>query len=209
MTQKEMIKKQYGSCSSRLIDKECKTIDELKAKLENGLVLHESKNSLSNYKLGLIKILIVGTMIPDDLFYFYFGENNYIYSWIDEKRGSDFNKRKEKIMRLVKLGKEKEAKAELVLFINKLTEEKIAFVDLFDITVHKENSSADRDIRYYSIDHALFNTIKEDKNLKIVAVSRLAECMLKEKLNIRKDVEYHQLFNGGSKAPYMALFERK
>ena len=206
MTYKERIKKEYGKDSAKLIDKECSSIDELKTKLADGLILSYSKNSIISYKKGITKIIIVGTMIPDGLLYFYFGEHSNIYLWIDEARKTSFNNAKERIRLLKKAGHEQKAEKELNSFIKNLEKEGIAFVDTFDSAVHKEGSSRDKDICCYTINRVFFESLKVDQNIKIIAVSKLAQCILLEKLGFT-NVEHIKLFFNAKKEPFIKCFK--
>ena len=87
--------------------------------------------------------------------------------------------------------------------------EKIAFLDLFKETLQLVNQVRDNFIVAYTIDYDAFKTIKEHKKLrKIVPVSRLAEDILKRKLEIDDSrVDYHQMFCGGSYAEWRKVFE--
>ena len=145
-------------------------------------------------------------MIPDGLPYFFFGEHSNIYAWIDEARGTSFNKAKERINQLKMAGHEQESERELNAFIKSLEREGIAFFDLFDITIHIEGSSRDKDICWYIIDRPFFELLKTNENVKIIAISKLAQCILAEKLDII-NVEYIKLFFNGKKEPFLNCFK--
>ena len=206
MTYKERIKKEYGKDAAKLIDKECCFVDELKGKLADGLVLSHSKNHKSSYKKETTKIMIIGTMIPDGLAYFFFGKHSNIYAWIDEARGTHFNKAKERINQLKMTSHDQEAERELNAFIKSLEKEGIAFFDLFDVTIHKEGSSRDKDICWYIIERSFFESLKTNENVKIVTISKLAQCILVEKLDVI-NAEYIKLFFNGKKEPFLKCFK--
>lgn len=196
----------YNKTITRLLRAELPNERELRTRLKTGLVLNGNKNELGGYDENTT-LLVVGTMIPDALFYFYFGNSRMYGSLIDKARGTDFEKRRKSIIAHLEAGEVEQAVQERTTFISKLKEQRIAFLDLFDQALRKEDNCQDRNIRYYTINHALFERIKHHKGLTIIAASKTAQAILKEKFGLdNSQMEYHQLFCGGTNQEWIEVF---
>lgn len=160
--------------------------------LEAGEEIRKGKNELIIELLNeRTKLVIVGTLIPAKLPFFYAGKSNYIYSWIDQATGNthlnDFKKElannpadKKRIIKLIK---------------DELKKIGVVFIDVIDEARIKEGSRRDEDISEYHLDINVLNRLKElsktNTNMKIIAASRNAEAVL-HSFNIEK-VEYSTL----------------
>ena len=116
------------------------------------------------------RLIIVGTITPPEgAGYFYTSPYNKIYGYIDAALDTDL-KAKKKILH--------ETKDLSVIneIIDILKSKGIAFLDVFDSVIRKQNSPYDDDIKYYTLD---IDSFKKNINAKFVCNSRLAEkCFL-------------------------------
>lgn len=117
------------------------------------------------------KIIIVGTITqPDGVKngYFYTAPYNKIYGYIDAALNTHLKEKKEKLM---SGAENKEAIIQEIK--NELITHNIAFLDIMKHVIRKVGSSADNDIKYYSLDKEAFVNIPSDAT--IICNSRLAE----------------------------------
>ena len=143
------------------------------------------------------RLIIVGTVIPSNVEFFYTGHNQLIYGYIDQAHpGSETN-----LKQLAKEGDVSSLKAKL----HKLN---ILFLDIIDWCCSKNGDSSDRAIKGYTLDeNALLELAKRktsNKSLLIVAATRCADWIL-EDFGIKH--KYHQLMNGGPKAPWLNILK--
>ena len=130
------------------------------------------------------KIIIVGTITPPkgtNCGYFYTAPRNNIYGYIDAARGTNLKELKNKLNggNLTNL-----QKAQIVDEIKDvLRKQRIAFLDIMDKAVRKQNSHKDSDIAAYTLDKSTFQNIPQ--GAKIICNSRLAEAGFKQ---IQKDL---------------------
>ena len=130
------------------------------------------------------KIIIVGTITPPkgtNNGYFYTAPRNNIYGYIDAARGTNLKELKNKLNggNLTNL-----QKAQIVDEIKDvLRKQRIAFLDIMDKAVRKQNSHKDSDIAAYTLDKSTFQNIP--RGAKIICNSRLAEAGFKQ---IQKDL---------------------
>lgn len=193
----------YNKSIQTQLKRECDNTNDLAGHIIDGLELYKNKNHLCAYEKGKTKLLLAGTMIPANLPFFYFGSSRMYGSIIDFAMGTNFeSKRKEILHSICNNGNLIE---ELICdFISDLKNNGIAFIDVFDEVVHKVGSTKDKDIKFYTINHDFFDDLKND-DIKIVAISKLSEAILREKIGIEK-VEYIQYFNGKNDC-YINLFK--
>ena len=130
------------------------------------------------------KTIIVGTITPPkgtNNGYFYTAPRNNIYGYIDAARGTNLKELKNKLNggNLTNL-----QKAQIVDEIKDvLRKQRIAFLDIMDKAVRKQNSHKDSDIAAYTLDKSTFQNIPQ--GAKIICNSRLAEAGFKQ---IQKDL---------------------
>lgn len=130
------------------------------------------------------KIIIVGTITPPkgtNCGYFYTAPRNNIYGYIDAARGTNLKELKNKLngSNLIDL-----QKTQIVDEIKDvLRKQRIAFLDIMDKAVRKQNSHKDSDIAAYTLDKSTFQNIP--RGAKIICNSRLAEAGFKQ---IQKDL---------------------
>lgn len=197
-----------NSVVKKLLNIECNNHDELISKLTLGFVESSNKNVLGAYDDRQTKIIIVGTMIPDNLYYFYFGNKRMFGSIIDYELTTNFNERRKNILSLLKNGEIEQASSKREEFIFKLKESGIAFADLFECSVHKKDSYKDRDIEGYIIDRKLFDKIRKNNKIKIVAVSLSTFYLLIDKLGFDYDkVDYLGLFSNSTNEEWRRIFK--
>ncbi len=187
----------------KLIKRKASSVEELKNKLSTELEIFGNKNCLSSFDENT-EIVIIGTYIPHNLDYFYFGKwNHRIYgSIIDVARNTDF----ENMRKLIINSKDKDNL--LNIFIQKLKDQKIAFLDLFEHTLINPKSTRDNSIVGFTIDSKSLEKIKNSKTLKlIVPISKAAEEILRSEIGDNPKIEYHQLINGGTNKEWIDLFK--
>ena len=168
-----------------LLSKIVNSIDNSKEK--NGLKIYCGRNELSTLN-DETEIVVVGSFIPQFLLYFY-NESTYMYSGVDDARGTSLYKYKRKYPVDLNQGEKNR-------IINEIQEilllQKIAFVDLAKRVLIKENSSRDKDIKEIEIDDDALSAIKKSKNMKKV-------------ISVTEDVE-KILFHYGIENTYIKLF---
>lgn len=188
-----------------LINRRFNSLSELQERAINGLEVFGNKNNLSSFD-NETEILIVGTYIPHDLDYFYFGKYNHrIYgSIIDVVRKTSFDKKRKTIL-------ESNNKEEMIKrFIENLRNQKIAFLDLFEYTLINPELVSDKSIKGFVIDTKSFEKVKKSIALKlIVPISKDAKEILESIIGNDPRIEYHQLINGGTNAEWIDVFKRE
>ncbi|MBR2871644.1 MAG: hypothetical protein IKB98_09780 [Clostridia bacterium] len=117
------------------------------------------------------KVIIVGTITPPKgCGYFYTSPYNCIYGYIDETRKTNLKELKRK------LKTDPTIKSDIIKI---LKEERIAFLDIMKEAIRKKDSSADNDIKNFSLDYDIFEevftNILKNNNVKVICNSRLAE----------------------------------
>lgn len=142
--------------------------------------LRNGKNELSTLN-NTTEILVVGSLIPEGLFYYFTGKNKFLYECIDEARGTNFC---ELVLNPDNLDK----------IQNLLTENKIAFIDTCKCALIKEHSNRDEDIEAFVFEDSILKYYNSNKGLRIYCISRDVEKILKLK-GIK--CEYHHFFRGG------------
>ena len=181
-------------------------LEKLKTKVYG---VFPSKNELSSLDENT-ELLIVGTYIPQDIDYFYFGDKGKkLYERvIDVARKTDFESKKQRIIG----EKDNDCKQRLIKeFVDGLKKQRIAFLDLFEYTLQRVGEVHDNTILACTLDKRFENEVKNHKSIKwIVPISRLAEDILIHDLSIDdKRVDYHQLICGGSYEEWIEVFKRQ
>lgn len=138
------------------------------------------------------KFLIVGTLTsvggrgPNNNGYFYCAKENKMYEFIDKALGTKLCEEKTKFIK----DWNQKFKGNIE---TELKSKKLAFLDVVDEAYVKEGSSRDDDIECYTLATSYFEKIINIDNLKIVANSLNAYCVLLkifEKIGIKnKNVE--------------------
>lgn len=141
-----------------------------KVPVNNNLELVKSLNG-EHCVTDKTQIIIVGTITPPKACgYFYTSPYNCVYGYIDEVRGANLKVLKKK------LKTDASSKSEI---IKTLQQEKIAFLDIMKRVIRKKDSSADDDIKNFSLDYdvfeKVFTNLLKNENVKIICNSRLAE----------------------------------
>ena len=189
----------------KLSAKKVDSLELLEKKRASGLEIFGNKNGVSSFDEDT-EILIIGTYIPHELPYFYFGkQSNRIYgSIIDVARKTNFKQRRKAIL-------DNQDDSQLISqFINELKKEKIAFMDLFKYTLIVPDDSKDKNIVGFVLDEdSIKKAIKSESLRLIVPISRDAEEILVSMIGKDPRIEYHQLINGGTNAEWIELFQRK
>ncbi len=134
------------------------------------------------------KLLIVGTLTPpqgQNSGYFYTAPKNRIYGYIDAATNkTNLKELKGNLKDAPNKTDLKEAIIEEIIKV--LKENNIAFLDVIDKAVRKdENSYLDSDIAEYTLDYESFKKLKDHKNLTVISNSKFAESgynTIKEKL---------------------------
>ncbi len=179
--------------------------------VQDGYELAKGINRQSSFDENT-ELLLVGSMIPQDIDYFYFGTGRNVYkNMIDPARGTSFEALKEAIKHAKPNSPEKKLLKEQ--FIEGLRQQRIAFLDLFDMAVMRKGDSKDDGIVAYTIDRQLFEiAAKQDpKRLTVIPLSYLVADILTNDLHLPKEmVQYkYQFFNGGPKDEAWAEIFRK
>lgn len=159
---------------------------------------YELRAGLNKEMIGTLsnktKLVIVGTAIPSGLSFFYMGQNNNIYKWIDDAIGT-------------RLGELKK-RGDVGAIKSNLEALGIVFLDVADLCCNEIGNSEDNLIKGYVADSDSFLFLKRIKetnpNLRIIGVSRAAWFALKDLFDIGS--EYIQLFYG-KKERWLNLFE--
>lgn len=138
--------------------------------ISNGFELVESYNK-ENCVTAKTKIIIVGTITPPKAsVYFYTSPYNCIYGYIDNVRGTNLKDLKKASK------KDTGVKGQIVDLLQK---EGIAFLDIMKDAVRKDGSSSDDDIKNFSLDFDIFETVfaktLKSSAVKVICNSRLAE----------------------------------
>lgn len=164
--------------------------------------IDSSKNS--KYKLinENTKIIVVGTITPKEIPFYYCSSN--IYKYIDDALEiNEFVAIKKSILNNSKREKIQD-------MINLLNKYNIAFVDVFEKVIRTNNNShEDKDIIYATIEYNHFKPIKNTKAL-ILCNSHLAEDVYKvisTKLNLKNECRYYPLPRA-SKQSWIDEFKR-
>ena len=159
---------------TNLYEKEVQSLEDLIDLSEDGLSIYSGKNNLSTLNNDS-KVIIVGSFIPQRLVYFY-NENSYIYEAIDVARGTHLLKYKKKYPSTMDPF-EKEKIVDEIKEI--LSQQKIAFIDLFEKVLIKTDSSKDKDIKGFVCDHKAIGILYElQHKAKIVSVTEDVEKIL-------------------------------
>lgn len=144
-------------------------------------VIRNSLNDKSTFD-GDTRILILGSCIPPEHWYF-FVKNPHMYRRIDLSRGTNLN-----ILR-----KDQENKNRIR---NLLREQRIAFFDICERAAFREESSKDRDIQAFIFDQRLIELVRRHPHARIIAITRDAELILKQKMPESR-IQYLHFFRGG------------
>ena len=145
--------------------------------------IHQGKNSETVSLLNeSTKLVIIGSAIPIDLYFFYTGTNNHVYKWIDIVKNTNlYSCALRKDVNTIKAN---------------MADLKIAFFDLINWCFNAKGSSKDADILAYTIDIEIFDKLKQLKTklkdrIKVVSVTKAVKKALDD-LGIEN--EYCQLF---------------
>ena len=141
------------------------------------------------------RLVIVGTAIPADLSFFYMGNKNYLYKWMDESIGT----------KLDSLKKSDDIEA-IKATLKKLG---VVFLDVANWCCNKIGDSSDKAIKGYVADENSFQLLKRfidmDTGIKIVSVSINAQYAIENLFSIKS--ELIPLFaHGSKKQPWLDLF---
>ena len=129
------------------------------------------------------RIIIVGTLIPPDLEYFFLNQPR-MYRRIDASRGTDL----EHLQQNPK---------NIAIIKDILKEQGIAFCDLCEMAVIPKKSTKDKDIKKFVFYEPLAQFVSAHPKVLVVAISRFAEKVLKKKLPKEAHIEYCHFFRGG------------
>lgn len=180
--------KESFKMSTNLSKREVASIDDLRQLVEDGYEIHESINHLSSAN-DQTTLLIIGSYIPYDLHYF-FQRNTKMYRRIDASRNTNFERIR------IDLDNEKNVDANVLALIEGLKEQRIAFMDLCGATLIQSNKSSDDCIKAFVFDETLSNYLDTHKNVKIIAISRCVEKILRKKYK-EWNISYYHFFRGG------------
>lgn len=183
-----------------LIKKKVSSLKELKEFLSDDFSIFGNKNNLTSFD-NETEILIVGTYIPHNLDYFYFGNSRMYGSLIDFARKTHFEEMQQEIIKA-------DCKEQLIdKFVKELKKEKIAFLDLFEYTLINPNEVSDNRIKAFTLDLKYFENITNSKKLKIIIpISKAASDILKTIIGDDSRIKYHQLINGGTNKEWIEIF---
>jgi len=144
-----------------------------KANLPNGYE-YANSNNFNNCVTSDTQIIIVGTITPPaGNGYFYTAPRNKIYGYIDEARGTNLKDLKAQLT-----ASNTSATTIINGIKNTLISKNIAFLDVFESVIRKNNSPYDADIQYATLDNKTFQnafTTLQGKTIKVICNSRLAE----------------------------------
>lgn len=125
--------------------------DLQKRNLEDGFEVVRSCND-NNCVQEDTKVIIVGTLTPPEgAGYFYTAPRNKIYGYLDQSlENTDLKVQKKRLL-------EQPNNKEIIDNIKQtLMDNKIAFLDVIEYAIRKDNSPADKDIKYYTLDTEVF-----------------------------------------------------
>lgn len=197
-----------------LINKKTNSFEELKKKFNELKIVDEHYNIFSDLNhLSSIdentKILIIGTYIPQDLDYFYFGKySNRVYTCIDTARNTNFQEKRKRILEVENFN----IRTYLIdEFIKELANQHIAFLDLLEYTLIKDNEVNDNSIKAWFTEYdRIRKKINEATSLeKIIPISKESEKILIDIIGNDARIEYHQLINGGTNQEWIDLFQKQ
>ena len=196
-----------------LINKKTNSLQELEEKLNELKLVDERYNIFGDLNhLSSIdentKILIIGPYIPQDLDYFYFGKHsNRVYTYIDAARNTNFQERRKRILEVENFN----IRTYLINeFIKELANQHIAFLELLEYTLIKDNEVSDNSIKAWFTEYdSIRKIINEATSLeKIIPISKESEKILIDIIGNDDRIEYHQLINGGTNQEWIELFKR-
>ena len=141
-----------------------------------------------------VKLIIVGSAIPQGIRFFYTGENNKIYKWIDEIKNTD-------LMQYLKNN-------DLDSLEREVRHLGIIFIDIADIIVNKIGSYSDDDIICYSINIETYDQVRwliENKNAYVVAANQNASIVLQKVFGIEN--QFASLMSFAKKGPWLEIIK--
>lgn len=195
-----------------LINKKTNSLQELEEKLNELKLVDERYNIYGDFNhLSSIdentEILIIGTYIPQDLDYFHFGKySNKIYTCIDVARNTNFQERRKRILEVENY----DIRTYLINeFIKELANQHIAFLDLLEYTLIKDNEVNDNSIKAWFTEYDSIRKIinKATSLEKIIPMSQASEEILIDIIGNDDRIEYHQLINGETNQEWIDLFQ--
>ena len=200
-----------------LINKKTNSLQELEEKLnelepvDEHYNLYGDLNHFSSIDENT-KILIIGTTGPQDLdldyldYFIFCKYSNIIYTCIDAARNTNFQEKRKRILEVENFN------IRLYLideFIKELANQHIAFLDLLEYTLIKDNEVSDNSIKAWFTEYDFIRKkINEATSLeKIIPISKEYEKILIDIIGNDDRIEYHQLINGGTNQEWIDLFQ--
>ena len=200
-----------------LINKKANSLQELEEKLNELKLVDEHYNLYGdlNHFSSIdenTKILIIGTTGPQDLdldyldYFIFCKYSNIIYTCIDAARNTNFQEKRKRILEVENY----DIRTYLIdEFIKELANQHIAFLDLLEYTLIKDNEVSDNSIKAWFTEYDFIRKkINEATSLeKIIPISKESEKILIDIIGNDDRIEYHQLINGGTNQEWIDLFQ--